>query len=138
MSIVPLNAAFAGGGAGGGAAGAGAGTAGRAGAAGAFCAFIMSIVPLNLGAEAPLRLKPHLEQTAAVSGFCVPQFGQNTPHLLRELHFDEKAGAAYSDLRIFLKGKIDPSGSIEHTWLDRVDDAGRDAREQAGHSGPAA
>jgi len=39
----------------------------------------MSMVPLNLGAEAPFRLKLHLEQCCAVSGFWVPQFGQNTP-----------------------------------------------------------
>ena len=41
----------------------------------------MSMVPLNLGAAAPFRLNPHLEQVVAVSGFCVPQFGQNTRHL---------------------------------------------------------
>ena len=40
--------------------------------------FIMSIVPLNFGAAAPFRLNPHFEQVVAVSGFCVPQFGQNT------------------------------------------------------------
>ena len=37
----------------------------------------MSIVPLNLGAAAPLMLNPHLTQVVAVSGFFVPQFGQN-------------------------------------------------------------
>jgi hypothetical protein len=37
----------------------------------------MSIVPLNFGAAAPLMLNPHLVQVVAVSGFCVPQFGQN-------------------------------------------------------------
>ena len=37
----------------------------------------MSIVPLNLGAAAPLMLKPHFVQVVAVSGFFVPQFGQN-------------------------------------------------------------
>jgi hypothetical protein len=47
--------------------------------------FIMSIVPLNLGAAAPFRLKPHFVQAVAVSGFWVPQFGQNTPHLRRVL-----------------------------------------------------
>jgi hypothetical protein len=41
----------------------------------------MSIVPLNFGAAAPFRLNPHLEHVVAVSGFCVPQFGQNTRHL---------------------------------------------------------
>ena len=39
--------------------------------------FIMSMVPLNLGAAAPLMLKPHFVQVVAVSGFFVPQFGQN-------------------------------------------------------------
>jgi len=37
----------------------------------------MSIVPLNFGAAAPLMLNPHLVQVVAVSGFLVPQFGQN-------------------------------------------------------------
>jgi hypothetical protein len=65
-----------------GAAGAGAGVGAAAGAAGAagFAApgwFIISIVPLNLGAAAPLMLNPHLVQVVAVSGFFVPQFGQN-------------------------------------------------------------
>jgi len=37
----------------------------------------MSMVPLNFGAAAPLMLNPHLVQVVAVSGFLVPQFGQN-------------------------------------------------------------
>jgi hypothetical protein len=37
----------------------------------------MSIVPLNLGAAAPLMLNPHFVQVVAVSEFFVPQFGQN-------------------------------------------------------------
>ena len=41
----------------------------------------MSMVPLNFGAAAapppPFSAKPHFVQVAAVSGFCVPQFGQN-------------------------------------------------------------
>ncbi len=96
MSIVPLKGAGRAGaaGAGAGAAGAAGGAAGRAGAAGAFCAFIISIVPLNLGADAPLTLNPHLVQVAAVSGFCVPQFGQNTPHLLREWLRESKSGGS--------------------------------------------
>jgi len=62
--------------------GAAAGAAGAGGATGApgFAApgwFIMSIVPLNLGAAAPLMLNPHFVQVVAVSGFFVPQFGQN-------------------------------------------------------------
>jgi hypothetical protein len=64
----------------GGPAGGGAPAAGG-GAAGAPVTglwFIMSIVPLNLGAEAPFKLNVHFAQTWAVSGFCVPQFGQNT------------------------------------------------------------
>lgn len=43
--------------------------------------WLISIVPLNFGADAPLRLNPHLTHVDAVSEFCVPQFGQNTPHL---------------------------------------------------------
>jgi hypothetical protein len=43
--------------------------------------FIISMVPLNFGAAAPFRLKLHFEHVAAVSGFCVPQFGQNTRYL---------------------------------------------------------
>ena len=38
----------------------------------------MSIVPLNLGAAAPFKLKPHFLQLPALSSFSVPQFGQNT------------------------------------------------------------
>src|SRR5271166_2850836 len=36
------------------------------------------MVPLNFGATTPFRAKLHLEQVSATSGFCVPQFGQNT------------------------------------------------------------
>ena len=43
--------------------------------------WFMSMVPLNFGAAAPLRLKPHFVHVDAVSEFCVPQFGQNTQHL---------------------------------------------------------
>jgi hypothetical protein len=39
------------------------------------------MVPLNFGAAAPFKLKPHFEHVDAVSEFCVPQFGQNTKHL---------------------------------------------------------
>jgi hypothetical protein len=47
------------------------------------CCDDMSIVPLNFGAAAPFRLKLHFVHVWAVSGFCVPQFGQNTePPLL--------------------------------------------------------
>src|ERR1700733_11517914 len=49
--------------------------------AGAPGAWFISIVPLNFGAAAPLRLKPHFVHVDAVSEFCVPQFGQNTQHL---------------------------------------------------------
>lgn len=42
---------------------------------------VINIVPLNFGADAPLRLNPHLTHVDAVSEFCVPQFGQNTHHL---------------------------------------------------------
>ena len=74
--MVPFMAGL---GAGGGGA-AGPTLGGRGGAPGCG-AFIMSMVPLNFGAAAPLRLKPHLLHADAVSGFWVPQFGQNTPHL---------------------------------------------------------
>jgi hypothetical protein len=69
-------AAIFGGAAGGAPGGGGAGCA----PGGGFCGtdwFIISIVPLNFGAAAPLMLKPHLTQVVAVSGFFVPQFGQN-------------------------------------------------------------
>jgi hypothetical protein len=64
--------------AGGAAAGAPGAPGGRLSPAGAF---IISIVPLNLGAAAPFRLNPHFLQVVAASSFSVPQFGQNTPHL---------------------------------------------------------
>ena len=44
------------------------------------------MVPLNFGAAAPFRLKLHFEQVGAASGFWVPQFGQNTPHLADTEH----------------------------------------------------
>lgn len=53
---------------------------GRGTAAGALT---INIVPLNLGAVAPLRLKPHFWHVAALSSFWVPQFGQNTDTYLR-------------------------------------------------------
>jgi hypothetical protein len=66
-----------------GAAGAGGGVGTGRAAPGAGAAepgwFIINIVPLNFGAAAPLTLKLHFEHVAAVSGFWVPQFGQNTP-----------------------------------------------------------
>ena len=43
--------------------------------------WFMSMVPLNFGAAAPFRLKPHFVHVDAVSEFCVPQLGQNTHHL---------------------------------------------------------
>lgn len=79
--IVPLSLLLAAGSA------AGAGAPGGAaigiggvtpGTAGPPCWFIISIVPLNLGAAAPLTLKPHFSQVTAVSGFGAPQLGQNT------------------------------------------------------------
>lgn len=92
MTIVPLKAGFLpgsgpvgpGGGPGGAAGEGGAGLGGAAPGAPPGV-FIMSIVPLNFGAAAPFRLKPHFVQAVAVSGFWVPQFGQNTPHLRRVL-----------------------------------------------------
>lgn len=40
--------------------------------------FAMSIVPLNLGAAAPFKLKLHFTHVCAVASLLVPQFGQNT------------------------------------------------------------
>jgi hypothetical protein len=56
--------------------GAGKGASGAAGAVGG--CWLISIVPLNFGAAAPFKLKPHFVQVVACSVFCVPQFGQNT------------------------------------------------------------
>ncbi len=76
------------------------GAAGAAGAAGPTAGgwFIINIVPLNFGAAAPLMLKPHLEQVCAVSGFWVPQFGQNTP--------SPRDGGAYRPRNARLKGIV--------------------------------
>jgi hypothetical protein len=41
-------------------------------------ALTINMVPLNFGAAAPFRLKPHFWHAVALSSFCVPQFGQNT------------------------------------------------------------
>lgn len=60
----------------GGGGGAGNGASGDAGAVGG--CWLISIVPLNFGAAAPFKLKPHFVQVVACSVFCVPQFGQNT------------------------------------------------------------
>ncbi|HMR07509.1 MAG TPA: hypothetical protein PKA88_17125 [Polyangiaceae bacterium] len=46
---------------------AGGADAGRGGAAGG--ALTMSMVPLNLGAAAPFKLKPHFVQVVAASSF---------------------------------------------------------------------
>jgi len=51
----------------------------------------MSMVPLNLGAAAPFKLKLHFEQVGAASGFWVPQFGQNTPHLAGTEHSGQES-----------------------------------------------
>lgn len=64
--------------------GAGGGPPGAAPGAAGGCPggwFIINIVPLNFGAAPPLRLKPHFEHAGDVSGFCVPQLGQNTARL---------------------------------------------------------
>src|SRR5690606_14206414 len=62
-------------------------------------AFIISIVPLNLGAAAPFRLKPHFLQVFELSSFSVPQFGQNTisPPVLP--HVRDKKVAGYTACR---------------------------------------
>ncbi len=56
--------------------------------------FDMSIVPLNFGAAAPFKLKLHFEHVSDVSGFCVPQFGQNTepPSFARGEHTAHNRG----------------------------------------------
>jgi len=56
----------------------------------------MSMVPLNLGAAAPLTLNPHFWQVATLSSFCVPQFGQNTLIYLRYLVAGQRGARAYS------------------------------------------
>lgn len=71
-SMVPFSCGL------GAAGGAPAGAGGAPGAAPAGGAFIINIVPLNLGAAAPFKAKLHFVHVVAVSGFCVPQFGQNT------------------------------------------------------------
>lgn len=85
-SIVPLSLGF-------GAAGAppGAGGAAPSPGLGIVGAFIISMVPLNLGAAEPFKLKPHLTQLFALSSFCVPQFGQNTRPYLHCRWFSEGA-----------------------------------------------
>ncbi len=66
----------------GGGGGAGRGASGASGGRGATGAvggcWLINIVPLNFGAAAPFKLKPHFVQVVACSVFCVPQFGQNT------------------------------------------------------------
>jgi len=61
--------------------------------------FIISMVPLNLGAAAPFRLKPHFLQVFELSSFSVPQFGQNTisPPVLP--HVRDKKVAGYTACR---------------------------------------
>jgi len=90
--------AYSPGAAAGGAPAGGAPAAGMAGF-GMAGAFIMSIVPLNFGAAAPFRLNPHFLQVVAASSFSVPQFGQNTQHLLD----DAGEAAAYTSSCPILK-----------------------------------
>ena len=54
------------------------GAAGGAGGGADSGLFIINIVPLNFGALPGFKVKPHFVQLLDVSGFCVPQFGQNT------------------------------------------------------------
>jgi len=64
--------------------------------------WLMSIVPLNLGAAAPLRLKPHFTHVDAVSAFCVPQLGQNTsqpPKAKSPLRLLVRASASAREVR---------------------------------------
>lgn len=56
--------------------------------------FIISIVPLNFGA-AVFIANPHFVQVVAVSGFCIPQFGQNT----RGLRFGNDARSIPPEMR---------------------------------------
>src|SRR4051812_10658876 len=108
--IVPASAAG-----GGGTPTPGAGPAGATG--GAPGCWFMSMVPLNLGAAAPLRLNPHFVHVDAVSEFCVPQFGQNTHHLRqrfagssREARPRAKVAAGYLRPGGFYKRKRPPAG----------------------------
>lgn len=130
-SMVPLSCGFgemAGGappgagpapGAAGGAPGAGAGAPGRGAAGGAF---IMSIVPLNFGAAAPFRLKPHFEHVVAVSGFCVPQFGQNTRGNLRAASIRRASPAYTPSLRFLKRSERDSGRSVQlGASLDTLD-----------------
>jgi hypothetical protein len=78
-AAAPPGPAAAGPGAGGGPAPGGAAPAAGAGPPGRGPGlFIMSIVPLNLGAAAPFNAKLHFAHVVALSAFWVPQFGQNT------------------------------------------------------------
>jgi hypothetical protein len=94
--------------------GAGAGPAAAGGAARGAAAtgeFIMSIVPLNLGAAAPLRLKPHFWHFTPLSSFCVPQFGQNT-------HLPPIVRIHSAPLRS--RGSVHCAGMVlKGTWADR-------------------
>lgn len=104
--------AAAGGAAGGGAAGAGSGALGTAGA------FIISIVPLNFGAADPFKLKPHFEQVVAVSGFWVPQFGQNTfEHLRARRTLRRGEGGSLHALRPGSQERIAPAAE-QHSAFD--------------------
>gem|GEM_PF-3392776 len=107
--MVPFMAGLGAAGAGGGGV---AGPAGGRGGAAPCGWFIMSMVPLNFGAAAPFKLKPHLVHADAVSGFWVPQFGQNTPHLQAKRRVldlsSNEASAAYTDRPTHLKGQLLP------------------------------
>lgn len=97
----------------GGAAGA-AGAPGGAGGGAAAAWFIINIVPLNFGAAAPFKWKLHLLQVGAVSGFCVPQFGQNTSvtsSKCRLLRNGSGTSAAPGDLGLFARAEHSGTGS---------------------------
>jgi hypothetical protein len=74
-------------------------------------AWFMSIVPLNFGAAAPFRLKPHFMHVDAVSEFCVPQFGQNTHHL-RSGSLGVMPTVSQDALRSLVEGQADSQANL--------------------------
>ena len=88
----------AGGAPGGGAPGTGPGVPPTPGGRPPACCDDISIVPLNFGAAAPFKLKLHFVHVWAVSGFCVPQFGQNTEPPL--VGFEKPRGSIQAEISL--------------------------------------
>jgi hypothetical protein len=72
-------------------------------------ALTISMVPLNFGAAAPFRLKPHFWHAVALSSFCVPQFGQNT---LRTSGGARQARLGHGGAYTRFTRKLKPAGNI--------------------------